>query len=103
MKTNVDFTINLEKFEDLDDVFSCFRWDYLDNIQFGLTQVGSYGDIRFAMELMKYVNKQFEKVLFLRSESPDLMSQYNEIFEVMAEKKKEMDENYKRLVLQETI
>ena len=96
MKTAVDFTINLESFEDLDDAFKHFNWDYLDKLDNGLTQVGSYGDIRVALELMKYVKKQFENVILLRRESPDLKSQYDELFKVMADKKKEMDNNYER-------
>jgi len=96
MKTAVDFTIRLESFEDLEESFKYFQWDYLDNLEFGLTQVGSHGDIRVALELMKFVNKQFERVVILRSESPDLKSQYDELFKVMAEKKAEMDSNYKR-------
>ena len=103
MKSTVDFTVSLEKFEDLEESLKFFSWDYLDNLQFGFTQVGTYGDIRIALELMKYVNKQFENVLVLRSENPDLKSQYDNLFKVMADKKKEMDDVYKLLVTKENL
>jgi len=96
MTTVIDFKIELNNLDEFSEVLQKVKWNYLEGV--GITQVGSYGDIRVAMELLKYVNMQFKEVLLLRSEDPDLMQEFNHSFNILAAKRDEMNKNLEILL-----
>lgn len=92
MKAEIDFKIKIEKVEDFSEVFNHVELSYLEDV--GITQVGAYGDARLALELLKYVNLQLDRVVFLRSENPDLMTDFNESVLLLQQK----NEEFKKLL-----
>jgi hypothetical protein len=95
MKAEIEFKIQLGSVGEFSELLNHVEFTYLQDI--GLTQVGTYGDVRIVLELLKFVNLQLEQVILLRSENPDLMKEFSDSLKMLNKKEKEFKLNFKRL------
>ena len=92
MKQSGEVTFDLEKKEDLGEFLSKAKFKYLTRIDGGLTQIGAYiNDVRPHLEIIEFILDEFEKVVGLRSQDPDLLSQFNKLVDRMVAKKTQFE------------
>lgn len=91
MKIAGEVTFELESKADLKEFFSKANFTYLTNLNGGLTQIGSYGDVRPVMQIMEFLLDELEPVVGLRSQDPDLFSEFKKLTERMNAKQAQFE------------